>query len=92
MSKVHTLFHRDGDKLHVERVQDVEAVLEQAKRLHIEGKHGSKEMRHAARYPRVIVEAYCNKAGITLNEWMANPVHAQRMLDDPDLAYFKIGA
>lgn len=89
---VQTRFHDDDGRLVVERVQDCEPVLESAKRLHNEGVHGSREMRHVARFPKVLVEKYCNQHGITLHEWLVNPVHAERMLNDPDLKYFRVGA
>lgn len=74
----------------IESVQDCEPIMEQAKRLSREGIHGSSEMRHVARLPFVIVEKYCNEHGITYQEWNKNPVHVERMLADPDLAYFRV--
>lgn len=47
-------------------------------------------MRYAARFPKVVVENYCARHGITLHEWMIDPVHVGRMLNDPDLAAFRI--
>ena len=65
MSDVQTRFHTDNDgRLIVERVQDVEPVLEDAKRRAIEGIHGSKEMRHVARIPKVLIEKYCKDNGL----------------------------
>lgn len=54
------------------------------------GETGTSEMRHAARFPKVVVENYCARHGITLHEWMIDPVHVGRMLNDPDLAAFRI--
>lgn len=85
-------FDETSEKLIVESVQDCTPVLEQATRLRNEGFHGSKEMRHVAKIPKVIVEKYCNDAGITLREWMINPVHVERMLKDRDLSGFRVGA
>lgn len=87
-------FHYDetDEKLIVESVQDCTPVLEQAKRLRNEGLHGSKDMRHVMRIPRVLVEQYCNVHGISVREWMVNPVHVERMLSDRDLSGFRIGA
>lgn len=72
--------------LHVKRTQDVEPIIESVNR--IRTLTPSKEMRHVARFPMVIVEHYCNQHGITFAEWMRNPVHAERMLQDRDLSKF----
>lgn len=87
---VQTRFHDDEGKLVVERVQDVEPILEDAKRRGIEGRHGSKDFRHVASLPFVLIEKYCNDNGISFSEWMRNPVHVERMLQDRDLAYFRV--
>jgi len=44
---------------------------------------------HVATFPAIIVEQYCNDNGITLHEWMNNPVHVDRMLNDPALRGFR---
>lgn len=71
-------------------VQDCTPILEDAKARHNAGAVGSSEMRHAARLPLQVVEAYCNTAGITFEQWMNDPVHAKRMLQDPALSGFRI--
>lgn len=76
--------------MHANVVQDVEPILEDAKRRHNEGVHGSSEMRHAAEIPNVLIEAYCNQAGITYEEWCRNKDHIRRVLNDPALAHFRI--
>lgn len=83
--------HMDGTgTITFESRQDAEPILEHAKRLHIEGQHGTSEMRHAARFPRVLVDKYCNDNGITFEEWMKDKTHIRRMLSDPDLSYFRV--
>jgi hypothetical protein len=47
-------------------------------------------MRHAARVPAVLVEAYCNRHGISVHEFMANDEHVSRLLNDPVIAPFRI--
>jgi hypothetical protein len=47
-------------------------------------------MRHAARFPMVVVERYCNEKGITFEEWMSNPEHAKAMLNDSALSAFRV--
>lgn len=90
MGDIHTEFHFDdaNSRLLVNRVQDCEPVMEQAKKIARE-LTPSKDVRHVARIPKVIVEQYCNRNNITLREWLIDPSHADRMLKDPDLAYFR---
>lgn len=71
-------------------VQNCTPILEDATARRNEGFTGSKEMRHAARFPAVAVEQYCNQAGIEFSEWVSNPVHIRRMLSDPALSGFRI--
>ncbi|MNO09311.1 hypothetical protein D3C81_2323950 [compost metagenome] len=47
-------------------------------------------MKHAASIPFVIIEDYCNKHEITFHECIANKEHMRRMLNDPDLAAFRV--
>lgn len=92
MSDVSTKFHWDADgKVLIERVQDCTPILERATRLRNEGKHGSKEMRHVAHFPAVVVERYCNLNGISFHEFLANNVHIERMIADRDLSGFRVG-
>jgi hypothetical protein len=87
---VGTKIHVNGDITTFERIQDCTPVLERAKALHNEGFHGSGEMKHAACIPNVVIEQYCNKHKISFQEWMANPEHIRRMLNDPDNSMFRI--
>jgi hypothetical protein len=87
---VQTNFHKEDGNLIVENVQDCTPILEEAKRKHLEGEHGSSEMRHAAEFPFVLVQRYMNLHNITFREFMADKTHIRRMLSDPDLAGFRI--
>lgn len=80
----------DGDKIIIANSEDVTGVLEATQRRSNEGLHGSSEMRHAASFPKSIVETYLNNAGITLNEFMTDETHVSRMLADPALSKFRI--
>jgi hypothetical protein len=71
-------------------VQDCTPLVERTKALHRAGIHGSSEMRHAASFPAVLVEKYCNEKGITFQEWIGNPTHAKAMLTDPTLKDFRV--
>lgn len=89
---IETRIHQDNltGETKVERVQDCTPIVNFAANQRIAGKTGSSEMRHAARFPAVIVESYLNARGITFNEFLANPVHVKVMLSDPALSAFRI--
>lgn len=71
---------------------ELRSVSDACKRRQSEGVTGTKDMRHLAEFPAPVVEAYLNQAGITLGEWMNNPIHVRRMLNDPDLSGFRVDA
>jgi hypothetical protein len=77
-------------KLITGTVQDCTPYLERAQKMRTEGGHSSKELKHAASFPFVVVEQYCNNNGITFAEWMKDGIHAKRMMSDPSLSYFRI--
>lgn len=87
---VQTRMHEEDGKTIFERVQDCTPIAELTKALHNEGHHGSSEMRHAAKIPKVAIEKYCNLHGITFDEWMGNEHHIRAMCNDPDLRDFRI--
>ena len=85
-----TSFHQDDDKIIVANTQDVSAVLDSVATRADAGAVGSGDFKHAAQIPMVAIESYCNVKGITFEEWQRNPVHIKAMLNDPDLAAFRI--
>jgi hypothetical protein len=80
------------DTLVVKRTQDVDPVLRavRAERAATGGRSKSGELMHAATLPMVVIEQYCNANNLTFQEWMNNPEHARRMLNDPALAAFRV--
>jgi hypothetical protein len=90
MSGLNTFVKLQGSDLITGSVQDCVPILEDATARRNEGHHGSNEMRHAARFPEVIVERYCNEQGIEFSEFMRDKVHIRRMLADPALSGFRI--
>lgn len=86
------LIHDEGgvrDLLYVDPDQ-LKAVADVCKGRQNSGVTGARDMPHLAEFPRAIVEKYLIDTGITLYEWMNNPVHVKRMLQDPALAHFRI--
>lgn len=90
MDGVQTIVKLQGDELITGTSQNCDAILDDAKARHNEGMHGTREMKHAARLPLVVVETYCNVNGVSYAECMANPVHFRAMLNDPALSDFRI--
>ena len=79
-----------GDDMHTIRTQDCTPIAEYAKAQHNAGMTGSADVKHAARLPMVIVEAYCNENGVSFAEFMQNPVHVKRLVQDPKNDAFRI--
>lgn len=85
-----TRLKEEDGRLIISSTQDCTPIAEHCKALHNEGFHGSKEMRHAASFPKVIVEKYLNMTGVTFEQFMADPVHVKRMCNDPINKDFRI--
>lgn len=76
--------------VHRESAESVNGVMEACKMLQSHGHTGDREMRHLAEFPGYLIQKYCDNRGIEWSEWFQNPAHARAMLNDPDLAYFRI--
>lgn len=87
---VQTVVALEDGKLITGTVQDCTPTLEDATARRNAGFTGTSEMRHAARFPPVLLEKYCNDAGIQFSEFMRDAVHVRRMLGDPALKGFRI--
>lgn len=90
MGLIHTQVSFDGDDMTQNRLQDVEPHMNHAAYLRSMGEVGTKEMRHAAVLPNVLVEKYLNDHGISMHEFTVNPEHLKRMLNSPELAAFRV--
>jgi hypothetical protein len=92
MSEIYTRHHYvpETDTSAIERIQDCTPIAEHAKMLRQMGQTGDKEFRHAAHFPAVAVETYCNTHHITFEEFIREPKHAKAMLNDPALKAFRV--
>ena len=70
--------------------QLLDPILDRVQELRDIGHVGGSDMKHAARIPNVLIEKYCNDTGITFQEWVNNPVHIKRMLNDPQNEPFRV--
>jgi hypothetical protein len=90
MGQLDTRIDHYDDKMVVTRTQDCTPIAEACKALHNEGVHGSSEVKHAAKIPYVVVEAYMNQQKISLHEFLNNPAHIRRVVMNPDNSAFRI--
>ena len=91
MSQVTTQIHDHQDgSITVYREQDCEPILERCKALANSGLKQSSEMRLAATIPNVVIEQYCNLNGITFHDFMVSQDHQRRLLNDPDMKFFRV--
>jgi hypothetical protein len=80
-------YEEDGDKLIVERVQDVEPILNDNKRaLNNASSSWKGEFHHVASIPLVIIEKYKNEKGIDL---LKDKAALKKFLNDPDNKFFR---
>lgn len=87
-----TLFHPDGDRFHIEQIQDVEPIIERNKALRSEAQR-SDWGRHVASIPNVILTRWYNELaqgnpnitlfGAEMDEYVA------RKLKDPEWKYLR---
>ena len=85
-----TKFHFHDGSMTVQRTQDCSAIAEVTKAKSREGLHGSADMKLAASIPFVMVEKYCNDNGVEFSDFMQNPEHIKRVVNDPALAHFRV--
>lgn len=90
MSDVFTRSRIDGDTLTFERVQDVEPILEQNKRLQNAGKQKG-DFRHIGSVPNVILEKWMNELGVPV---LQMPKHEfdrfiRKKLNDPEWRHLR---
>lgn len=90
MSDVKTITHYDEaeDKLIIERVQDVEPYLEQAKAESEASQSG--DLKKAGIIPFVVLEAWMRTKGVTFSDFMRDRSLCKRLLNDPDLKKLRV--
>ena len=91
MSAVQTRFLEGGDHTYqIHRSQDVTPIANYAHGMQAAGLVGTKDVRHAAEIPMIVVENYMTRNGITFEEFCAEQKHGKALLNDPALAAFRI--
>jgi hypothetical protein len=90
-----TVLHYDEgqEKFHVERIQDTEVYVEQARVAseywNSDARKGH-EMYYAGSIPNIVVEKFCNEERITFRDFITNPEHCRRLLNNPDYSYLRV--
>ena len=78
------------DLMVVKTMQDVQPILQSVKDKVEIGDVGSKDMKHAATIPMVVIEAYMNRVGLTFQEFLRDKEHIKSMLNDKSLEGFRV--
>ncbi len=82
------VFVQDG-QLVAQNTQQAKPYADMAQALSTE-RVQDKDFKLAGHYPAIMVEKYLADNGITLHEFFGNQEHAKRMLNDPNLAMFRV--
>ena len=76
--------------IHEESYANLRQVADHCAAMRAAGMTGSKDAKVAASVPAILIHKYCNDNGITFADFMREPVHAERFLNDPALAAFRV--
>jgi len=77
-----------SSKFHIETVQDIEPVLEMNRVRMTDGSNGwtpSKDMKHVASVPMIVLQIWANEAGVAMNDPAFGEV-VKRKLNDADFS------
>lgn len=89
---IETKFHVEDGNVTIERVADVQAILDETAMLRSMGHTVSEsgDLHHIGKIPKIIVEKYCNEKGITFRDFITDDTHITRILNDPDYSLFRV--
>jgi hypothetical protein len=82
--------HSTDEGFVVERTQRFDGLVDTCKALHNEGFHGTSDMRPLMSVPGVMIEAWCEKRGVTFAEFNRDAKLQSAFINDPDLSAFRI--
>lgn len=91
---VKTQYHYDDltDTLTTQNVQDVSPILKdmEKRREVMSNKPVGGLGYYAGTIPDVIVEAYMREVGVNFHEFLNDPIHIKRIMNDPDYKKFRV--
>ncbi len=90
-----TVFHQDDRQLTINRIQDVEPIIENNKRLQSEPQSRKVPFRHIASVPNVIIERWLAeeaRRGNSTIRWGSKELDAliARKIKDPEWKYLRV--
>jgi hypothetical protein len=80
----------DSDRTIIAHTENFDGLIDHNKALQNEGHHGTKDMKHVANIPGIVIEQYCFMRGVSWAEFWADNKHIKTILNDPDMAYFRV--
>lgn len=86
------MIEEDGRIIDVatEDMATLRSVADTCQHLSNEGFTGTKDERVLAHVPDIVIEKWCTDHGVTFAELMGSHALTKRMLEDPDLAAFRV--
>lgn len=90
MSTVTTKLHHDGDKVHVQRAQECQPILDSAAALRSNGLTGTSDFRHVGRIPAAVLEMWLNEAGVAFSDTEAVKEVIRKKLQSGDFAKLRV--
>lgn len=80
----------DKDETVIVHTETFDGLVDITKAMANEGLHGSKEMRHVANIPGIIIEQYCFTHGVSWAEFWTDNKHIKAICNDPAFAYLRV--
>lgn len=90
MSTVTTKLHHDGDKVHIQRVQNCQPILDSAAALRSDGLTGTRDFRHVGRIPSAVLEMWLNEEGVAFSNTEAVKEVIRKKLQSGDFSKLRV--
>ena len=87
---LHTRIHVQDGMMTVASTQDCTSIAERCKTMHNEGHHGTAELKFAGSIPDVFVNKYLTENNVTYAQFIKEPEHIRRVMNDPAMAHFRV--
>lgn len=80
----------DKDETVVAHTEVFDGLLNHNAELRATQQFGSKDMRHVANIPGIVIEDYCFRRGVSWAEFWSDNKHIKAICNDPTFAYFRV--
>lgn len=88
--EVFTKLHHDGDRVHIERAQNCQAILDSAAELRSNELLGTADFRHVGRIPMGLLETWLQEAGVSYSDSEAVKEVIRKKLQSGEFAKLRI--